>query len=415
MRSIGSAPPFVSRRHPRSPDNSLLLSAFIYEIGDNPDRERSRRTVQQDLVRSNGSGVSDREQLLIDEGWLRIPKWRAPGRGNRFAYGELLNSRPLRAEWRQMSERIWGQNGFLAGQMKDPLFAHGALGWSGALIYAVMIRYPAPFSVREAKTFFDGMFSPSKTAYRLGRLEEKNLIIEDPAGYRLNPNHAYEAEMIREDYRSRQEQIESRVSDERKRYRSAIGHSSVLDQLRDSYRGLTCIRCPSEARQIEHFPPLKWSGEDDWFLTFPICEQCNGKTSLFIRENKAPRPLTVRKESLIGGNPLRSLEERIASYRDTFYSCVESGQAERAMKAVAKARATFEAHTGDSGALIFRLPSGVDFHLDPKQHGLLLDPTVLSTEKPTFDPNLTRVPIRRKGPNPMRTRGKDFNDSDKSK
>ena len=314
-----------------------------------------------------------------------------------------------------MSERIWGRNGFLAGQMKDPLFAHGALGWSGALIYAVLIRYSAPFSTHEAKTFFEGMFSPSKTAYRLRRLEEKNLIIEDPAGYRLNPNHAYEAEVIREDYRSRQEQIEARVSDERRRYRSAIAHSGTLDQLRDSYRGLQCVRCPNQSNQIEHFPPIKWFGEDDWFLTFPICKKCNGKTSLFIRENAAPRPLTVRKVSLIGGNPLRIFEERIASYRDTFYSCVESGQTERAMKAVAKASATFRAYTGESGALIFRLPSGVDFRLDPKRHGLLLDPSLLTDEKPLIDPGLTRVPIRRKGPNSMRTRGKNFNDSDKSK
>ena len=112
---------------------------------------------------------------------------------------------------------------------------------------------------------------------------------------------------------------------------------------------------------------------------------------------------------------MRGLEERIASYRDTFYSCVESGQTERAMKAVAKARATFKAHTGESGSLIFRLPSGVDFHLDPKRHGLLLDPSLLTAEKPLINPGLTRVPIRRKGPNPMRTRGKNFTDSDKSK
>lgn len=415
MKSIATAHPLVSHRHPDDADNSLLLSAYVYEIGDQGFRERSRRTVQEDLIRSAGKGVSRRLVTLCEAGWLTSTKPNLMGKASTYRYGHLLSSRRLRDEWRIMAERIWGTDGFLSGWMGDPLFAHRALGWSQTLMYAVLLQHPGPFTLPEIERFFDGLFSPSQTKYRVGRLVKKGILVEEPSGYRLSAQHADEAEKQRARFSSQRERIRYSIQQERKHYRAAMGRSEILEQLRTAYRGLTCVRCPNEARQIEHFPPVKWFGEDDWFLTFPICEQCNGETSLFIRNNRAPRPLTIRKVSLVGGNPLRSLEERIASYRDTFYSSVESGQAERAMKAVAKARATFEALTGESGALIFRLPSGVDFHLDPKRHGLLLDPTVLSTEKPTFDPNLTRVLIRKKGPNPMRKRGKDFNDSDKSK
>jgi len=365
-------------------------------------------------MRSGGKGTSKRQKTLCDEGWLVGIDPTNPQAARNYDYGSILRPGSLRYEWRVMSERIWGSGGYLRGWLKDPLFAHGALGWSGTLIYAVLLRHPGRFRIAEIQHFFGGLFSPAQTAYRVRALREKGILVVDSLGHDLSVDHQEITTSMRAKYSSRRDSITYSVAQERRKFRASFGISDRLEQIRLSYRGLTCIRCTNQSEQIEHFPPLKWSGEDDWFLTFPICEECNGKTSLFIQENGAPRSLTVRKVSLVGGNPLRGLEERIASYRYTFYSCVESGQTERAMKAVAKARATFEAHTGESWALIFRLPSGVDFHLDPKRHGLLLDPSLLTAEKPLIDPGLTRVPIRRNGPNPKRTRDKNFNDSGKS-
>jgi len=415
VKSVRSARPLGASRHPANADSSVLLSAYIYEMGESGERERARRTLQEDFIRSGGSSITEHLGQLRQQGWLRIPRKRVEGRGNVFTYGKAMSSPRLRRDWEAIAERIWGPTGYLSGWMGDPLFAHGALGWSGTLVYAVCLRYPAPFSAREIQDFFVGVFSPDQTAYRVRRLRELGIIVRTPEGYQLNPECQAVIETLRERFQGRKTRITYSNAQERKKYKASVGRSDRLDGLRLSYKARPCIRCKKTSNEVEHFPPVKWSGESGWFLTFPICRACNGKTSQFIRENMAPRPLTVRKVSLIGGNPLGSLEERIDSYRKTFYSCVESGQAERAMKAVAKARATFEAHTGDSGALIFRLPSGVDFHLDPKRHGLFFVPTLLSTEKPTFDPNLTRVPIRKKGPNPMRTRGKNFKTSDKSK
>jgi len=415
VKSFGSAEPLGASRHPANADSSVLLSAYVYEMEGKGERERARRTLQEDFIRSGGSSITDHVEQLRQQGWLRIPRKRVEGRGNVFTYGKNLMSPRLQRDWEAIAERIWGPAGYLRGWMGDPLFAHGALGWSGTLVYAACLRYHAPFSAREIQEFFAGVFSPDQTAYRVRRLRELGIIVRTPKGYQLNPECQEVVETLRGRFQGRKTRITYSNAQERKRYKASVGRSDLLDDLRRAYRANPCIRCDKTSNEVEHFPPVKWSGENDWFLTFPICDRCNALTREFIQTHDAPPSLTVRKVSLVGGNPLRSLEERIASYRDTFYSCVETGQTERAMKAVAKARATFEAHTGDSGTLIFRLPSKADFHLDPKRHGLLLDHSLLTAEKPLIDPGLTRVPIRRNGPNPKRTRDKNFNDSDKSK
>ena len=66
--------------------------------------------------------------------------------------------------------------------------------------------------------------------------------------------------------------------------------------------------------------------------------------------------LTVAR--LHGGDPLFVLSRRITELRDTFYEAVENDETQKALRCVSKALGYFDAVSGVTGSIAFKLPSG---------------------------------------------------------
>ena len=97
------------------------------------------------------------------------------------------------------------------------------------------------------------------------------------------------------------------------------------------------------------------------------------------------------------------LSGRITRLRDTFYTAVENDETEKALRCVSKALGYFDAVSGVTGSLAFKLPSGEFLEFKPvssakgKERKYVLlkgESRQLSKEKPDPTEFVTILPIQ---------------------
>ena len=97
------------------------------------------------------------------------------------------------------------------------------------------------------------------------------------------------------------------------------------------------------------------------------------------------------------------LSRRITELRDTFYTAIENDETEKALRCVSKALGYFDAVSGVTGSIAFKLPSGDFLEFKPvdgangKERKFVLlksDSRRLSKEKPDPTEFVTVLPIQ---------------------
>ena len=111
--------------------------------------------------------------------------------------------------------------------------------------------------------------------------------------------------------------------------------------------------------------------------------------------------LTVTR--LHGGDPLVVLSRRITELRDTFYEAVENDETQKALRCFSKALGMFDAVSGVTGSIAFKMPSGDFLEFKPvdgangKERKYVLlsgESRRLSKEKPDPTEFVTILPLR---------------------
>ncbi len=397
--------PFPVTVRPKQAAHAVMLASLVHEIlaDESGSRERSQRTLKEDHVRASRTSIDKALRTLCGDGWLRVLPNRSPGRGNRYALGERFRKKSVLAAWQAIAERTFGAGGYLNETFPDALFAYGALGGPKLLVLAVVREHNHQLRPFQVEVALEGMFDRKSTKYHVKGLVEKGLLVIDSGLLRVSSDLDERIDQLREGFQHRVNAIVKRNEMERENFLLSTGTSSVLIELRKHFRGFPCVRCGVPSNSVEHFPPKKWTGEDDWFLTYPICIPCNRLTAQFIKRHKTPARLKVHREFRTVPDLGKSLEERLRALRDRFYRYVADGKDDEALRVAAKARAVFDAHTSERGRLVLRISDDKTLALKPGEtpfpgfrHARRRMNEPISKEKPDPGPGLTRVPLPKK-------------------
>ena len=325
---------------------------------------------------------------LLMGGWLRQLRRIEKTKGNEYSYGDLLKKKSDRNAWVVIGEILFGKRGLVGDWLESPLLAHGSLGPSGVMVLSLIYRFPGQLSPADVRDFFSGIAKRDAVNGWLKKLQDEEKFgceIIELVDSHLQVSEGFKKVIADQHdmFSPRKEKISKTAELEREKHLLKHGVSIELQKLRKMYRGLPCIRCGAPSKEVEHFPSVKYlhrrtkserdvreDGEpdrrpDDWFMTFPICKACNEKTRRFISMHDAPPRLKFSGTRFHGGDPLVVLSRRVTELRDTFYEAVENDETQRALRCVSKALGYFDAVSGVTGSLAFKLPSGEFLEFKP--------------------------------------------------
>jgi hypothetical protein len=369
--------------HPDRLNVTVVLAFFVHQIQLNGSVERSRRIQQTDFVRSSGAGVSRMLRNLCLDGWLVLDVHGGVSNGNVYVLGPKFDEPSMRDRWIKVCDFMYGDDGLLRNWLGSPLLAHGSLNCGGLLYFEYVRRFEGMVRTSDIQRFFAGIASAKTTEKQLAKLRELGLIESRDNRHFLTENYENAFAAVGEEFHERADRIRMSVDRERSNFLEANGVSKSLQRLRSLYRGSPCIRCGSPSNQVEHFPPKSWAttildddssraapGNDDWFLTYPICGGCNNQTAAFIRHAGVPQRLTVNAFRFVGGDAIQGLVTRLASLRDQFYRAFEDSDVDRAKRCAAKALAQFEAVRGKRGAIAYQMSPGKFMTIGPDSAAL---------------------------------------------
>lgn len=395
--------------HPKRINDCIILAFFVHRISLTGSTEMSLRVFQEIFTRSATKNVSKQRRALVDGGWLRQLRRGKNTKGSEYSYGDLLKEKSNRDAWILIGENLFGKQGLFGPWRESPLLAHGSLGLNGVMVFSLIDRFPGQLSPLDIRDFFAGIALPGAVDGWVKRLrnEEKfeGGLVELVDGYfQVSEGSKKVLAEQHEMYSPRKDKIAKTVETQRGNYQYAFGVSRELQKLRKMYRGLPCFRCGASSKEVEHFPAVKYlkSRPDDWFMTFPICKACNEKARRFISKNDAPPRLKLTATRFHGGDPLVVLSRRITELRDTFYEAVENDETQKALRCVTKALGHFDAVSGVTGSLAFKMPSGEFLEFKPtsgakgKKRKFVLvtgESRRLSKEKPDPTEFVTVLPV----------------------
>jgi hypothetical protein len=402
--------PMPNVNHPQRINDCIILAFYVHRISLTGSTEMSLRVFQEVFTRSGIKSVSKQRRALVDGGWLRQLRRRGKTKGNEYSYGDLLKAKSDRDAWVLIGEILFGKQGLFGPWRESPLLAHGSLGFNGVMVFSLIDRLPGRLSPLDIRDFFAGIATPGAVDGWVKRLRNKKKfgegLVELVDGYfQVSEGSSKVLAEQHELFAERKDKISKTVEIQRENYQYAFGVSRELQKLRKMYRGLPCFRCGASSKEVEHFPAVKYLKfrPDDWFMTFPICTACNEKTRRFISMHDAPPRLKFTGTRFRSGDPLVVLSSGITRLRDSFYTAVENDEAEKALRCVSKALGMFDAVSGVTGSIAFKLPSGdflefkpVDGENGKERKYVLLkgESRRLSKEKPDPTEFVTILPLR---------------------
>ena len=402
--------PMPKAIHPQGINACVILAFFVQRISLTGSTEMSLRVFQEVFTRSAIKNVSKQRRALVDGGWLRQLRRGKSTKGSEYSYGDLLKAKSDRDAWVLIGENLFGKQGLFGPWRESPLLAHGSLGLNGVMVFSLIDRFPGRLSPLDIRDFFSGIASRDAVNGWLEKLQDKKKfgggLIELVDGYfKVSEGSNKALAEQHELFAERKDKISKTVKIQREKYLLIQGVPIELQKLRKMYLGHPCIRCGKSSKQVEHFPPVKYlhRRSDDWFMTFPICKACNETTRRFISKHDAPPRLKLTATRSQGGDPLVVLSRRVTELRDTFYEAVENDETQKALRCVSKALGYFDAVSGVTGSLAFKLPSGEFLEFKPasgakgKERKFVLlkgESRRLSKEKPDPTEFVTVLPIQ---------------------
>ena len=309
---------------PRRLNDKLIIAYVVANRDVHGEVEVADRVLQTIFVRSARGHLSARLNMLETEGWLSSSQnWRR-GQGTKYKLGQRFTDPQTFKEWHSFSSILFGPTGLLAKWLGHSLLTHGSVQPLGLLIIEIVRQQPKTWNQTGISRLLSCLCRQETIQKKVRSLVKLGLITTDRGRLSLaNDADSRLLDLSSKGPEIRRTRIERRIRAERIVFYERLGISERRLALSRSFKGQTCIRCTKRSDELEHVPPRSWGGEDDWFLTYPICGGCNSDTKNFIQNNPLALGADLLKEIPENVLPLEHLSVELFRLTQCFYRAVE--------------------------------------------------------------------------------------------
>ncbi len=232
--------------------------------------------------------------------WLTLTTKAKGLKGNHYKLGPLGQAQ--KDAWVALGKTLFGPRGVLKWYLKRAILNKRGLKPHGCLILAFVERF-GPISENEVVTQLKSFMDRKTVKTRLRYIVSEELLFESNGEFCV-PADLRELVLKHEDWTGAAEE-QLKVDNDRNMaqiaFQTRVLGNLEIRELKKALRKLECFYCrrtpPPKGNQVEHFPPIKWGGSDDYSLLLPICVKCNTRHGQQIKGTK-PAKLSVLKEPL---------------------------------------------------------------------------------------------------------------------
>jgi hypothetical protein len=280
-----------------------------------------RRTLQRELHRACGSGVSRCLTRLVCSDWLQSDEKHQIVRANSYRLGPLFEDVEVLREWQEWSRVVWALDSTLSQITRSPLSRHGSLNFSGVLVLQVLASSTrSSLTPKEVYALSAGLVSIRTIQKALLKVVRLGIVMKlEHGAYSIDGNWQRLLEDSTrgswEEYRAHQ--IADATKRESERFQRMLNRGRLTSWERlGMVTGKRCAICAQAwAEEAHEFPPNSLRNPELSPLWFPACQQCNRRESRFLQLH--PRDSyewlgVLKGSSTLGEETTRLLMERYA-------------------------------------------------------------------------------------------------------
>ena len=195
--------------------------------------------------------------------------------------------RGLNTEWQSFSTSLFGDGGLIKRFINSPIWGHGLFGFNQALVLGAVVHRKQNIRRVDIINYLSGLVGISSIDTALRKLVEAKIVVKSDGYYLRCDDWKTNLQILIDSHvggTARKKRIARDVRIERRKYANLVRAGELTPIQRKQLLKKPCVRCGAKAKQVEHYPPVKYGGRDHTHLVWAICKECNKKTKSFIQK-----------------------------------------------------------------------------------------------------------------------------------
>jgi len=312
---------------PAAATQRIYLAFILSEFRIGHPFELSQRSGRKMFNRGNGGDFSKDLRELRAEGWLTAQQV-GDTEGLCYSPGKKLEQNSaLFEEWQAFTTSLFGKQGLVSKFVNSPVWGHGVFGFKQTLVLGALVYRKQKFRRVDLVNYLQKLMSQSTIDSALKKMVEAKIISFTDGYYVRSQSWEENLKIFVDGHpggKARQVRIRREVAIDRRRYANLIRDGKLSPKDREKLLRNPCVRCGRKSKEVEHFPPVKFGGNDHPHLVWAICHSCNARTKAFIKRiplfETRPGKLHIAK---LGIDPNDLLRASLSNGLGKFYKAAE--------------------------------------------------------------------------------------------
>ena len=330
----------VPSQMPSSSSQRIYLAFILRQYQPGSPVVFSQRGGRKLFNRGAGRLVSSDLKELSRSGWL-ISRQFEESEALAYSPGRRVTAkRGLNTEWQSFSTSLFGDGGLIKRFINSPIWGHGLFGFNQALVLGAVVHRKQNIRRVDIINYLSGLVGISSIDTALRKLVEAKIVVKSDGYYLRCDDWKTNLQILIDSHvggTARKKRIAREVRIERRKYANLVRAGELTPIQRKQLLKKPCVRCGAKAKQVEHYPPVKYGGRDHSHLVWAICKTHNDETKAFIKK-LGPQPLLTSSRLVIkkGIDPNHFLRASLTNSLRNFYLAADKKDYTKGLEIVRK-------------------------------------------------------------------------------